>query len=189
MNQKLKIPSFFHDVLGENPLVHHILLILLFGVGLTLAVILKYPNSYLEIERWRAILAFTLVFDVLAGCISNFTESTNNYYSKSKSKRLIFISIHVHLLVIAFLLNTSIINAVMIWMYTIICSFIINEIESKNQVFIGGFFLSTGIGWILMLEMEKYMTIISIMFMMKVLFSFSVNHYAGYKEEVSIKSD
>lgn len=160
----------------------------MFGIGLTSAIIIKYPNSYRDIDFPRRLFAFILIFDIFAGCIANFTVSTNNYYAKSKRKRLIFIIVHVHLLVISFLINKSISKVLLVWMYTIICSLIINEIQSKNQVFFGGLLLCTGVGWIQMLEMETYMNIISTLFMVKVLFSFSVNHYRN-NNEISIKKE
>ncbi|AWY01592.1 hypothetical protein A8139_17690 [Marinomonas primoryensis] len=52
---------------------------------------------------------------VLAGCIANFSFGTNEFYSKRPKNRLIFISIHIHILVIAWLLSEPMGAALIVW--------------------------------------------------------------------------
>lgn len=176
----LAIPVFLHEVFGERQSAVKIIFILLFGVTLSSLLFCLYPDTYMDVSLWRIVLAFILVFDIFSGCIANFTQSTNDYYAKSTKRRLVFISIHFHLLIIAVLLHVPIFSILLIWLYTIFCAFIIQAIEGSNQIFVGGLLLSLGIAWIPMLEMEAFMTIVSLLFMVKVLFSFSVNHYKKY---------
>ncbi|MCM3490601.1 hypothetical protein M3689_14900 [Alkalihalophilus marmarensis] len=176
----IEIPAFFHEVFGERQSVLHIIVILLFGVTLSTVLFYLYPNMYMDLPLWRSILAFILVFDIFSGCIANFTQSTNDYYAKRKTKRIVFISIHVHILLVAVLLHIPIFSVLMVWMYTIMCAFTIQSIEGRNQVFVAGLLLSLGVAWMPMLEMEAFMLIVSMLFMVKVLFSFSVNHYRRY---------
>lgn len=175
--RELDIPTFFHEVFGERQSVPHIIVILLFGAVLSSVLFYLHPNMYMDVALWRNVLAFIFVFDIFSGCIANFTQSTNDYYAKSKLKRIVFISIHVHLLLIAVLLDSPIFLVLLVWMYTIICALVIQAIEGRNQVFVAGSLLSIGVAWIPMLEMDAFMLVVSMLFMVKVLFSFSVNHY------------
>lgn len=172
-----QIPVFLHEVFGEKQTLRTIMLILLFGSGLATALSLQFPSMYQEIPLWRCILAFILIFDIFSGCLANFTASTSNYYAARSGKRRIFISIHVHIVLVALLLGTGLWPAIAVWLYTVGGAAIVNAIRGRSQLFIGGLLLSLGIGWMPMLSIEPYMLIVSLLFMLKVLFSFSVDHY------------
>ncbi len=179
MNQR-QIPAFLHEVFGEKQSILTIVIILMFGGGLATALSLQFPVMYQGIPLWRGILAFILIFDIIAGCLANFTASTSNYYATRGGKRWIFISVHVHILLVALLLGTGLWPSFAVWLYTVTGAAIVNAIRGSNQLFIGGLLLSLGIGWLPMLaSVEPYMLIISLLFMVKVLFSFSVNHYGA----------
>ncbi|SFL73504.1 hypothetical protein SAMN04487943_103342 [Gracilibacillus orientalis] len=175
--KEVYIPAFFHEVFGEKQKVIHIVTIFLFGAILSSALFYMYSDWFEALAWWRLVLVFLLVFDVFSGCIANFTESTNQFYANSKIKRIVFISIHVHLLIIAALLQLSLVLVVFVWLYTIVCAFIIQAIQSHQQKFVAGLLLAAGVAWIPMLDMHPFMLIVSLLFMMKVLFSFSVDHY------------
>lgn len=173
-----QIPAFLHDIFGEKQSVLTIVIILLFGGGLATALSLQYPAMYQGIPLWRSILAFILVFDIFSGCLANFTASTSNYYATRGGKRWLFISVHVHILLVAALLGTNLWPAFAVWLYTVTGAAIVNVIRGSNQLFIGGLLLSLGIGWLPMqASLDPHMLIISLLFMVKVLFGFSVNHY------------
>lgn len=173
----IKIPNIFHEAFGESQSMIQLISILLFGIILTTILFIYYPSMYDELPLWRTILAFLLIFDIFAGCIANFTKSTSKYYARNKKRQVIFLSIHFHLILVAILLSISIWSVLLVWIYTILCSFIIISLKKDNQIFIGGLALCTGIAGISMLEMESFMMIVSMLFLIKVLYSFSVNHY------------
>ncbi|PWA06062.1 hypothetical protein DCC39_17695 [Pueribacillus theae] len=177
--RQLRIPSFLHDVFGKKQSVASILAILLFGGALTAALYYRFPELTGHLPAWRSTLAILLIFDVFAGCIANFTASTSNFYAARKTNRVIFIAIHVHIVLIALLLNTNIWHSLGIWAYTIIGAFIVNSLIGKHsQLFVAGLLLSIGLGCIPMLPgITPYMLIIGVLFLMKVLFSFAVDHY------------
>ncbi len=179
--KEVQIPTFFHEVFGQRQRIVDIIIILLFGVTLTTVLFILYPHMYRDIAMWRSVLAFILVFDILSGCIANFTASTSHYYAKSQAKRIVFISIHVHLLLVAVLLQLSFMHAVLVWLYTIMCALLIQAINGRHQVFVAGVLLSLGVAWIPMLVTEAFVLIVSLLFMIKVLYSFSVDHYRGYE--------
>ncbi|GAE05312.1 hypothetical protein JCM10914_1408 [Paenibacillus sp. JCM 10914] len=96
-----------------------------------------------------------------------------------------FIAIHVHIIIIALLLNADIGYAVGIWAYTIAGTFIVNALIGKpSQRFVGGLLLSIGIGCTFLLSnIQPYMLTVGTMFMLKVLFSFAVDHYGEAVEK------
>ena len=81
----IKIPSFLHEVFGEQQSIATILVILAFGGCLTLAVSLVFPDILHSLPLWRGILALLLIFDIFCGCIANFTRSTSNFYAARKT--------------------------------------------------------------------------------------------------------
>ncbi|KQN96317.1 hypothetical protein [Paenibacillus sp. Leaf72] len=175
----LKIPSFLHDVLGEKQSIIAILSILLFGGLLTAALYVSFPELTAGLPFWRSVLALLLVFDIFSGCLANFTASTSNFYAKRKINRAVFIAIHVHIVAVSLFLDTAVVYAVSVWLYTIVGAFIVNALIGKHtQLFVAGLLLSIGMGVMPMLpHLEPYMLIIFLLFMLKVLFSFAVDHY------------
>ncbi|MCD9024728.1 hypothetical protein [Cohnella silvisoli] len=177
--KQIRIPSFMHDVFGERQPFGSIVAILLFGGLLTPALYFIFPELTENLPLWRSALALLLIFDIFSGCIANFSASTSNFYAARSTNRLVFISIHFHIVLVALLLNTDIWYSIGVWAYTIAGAFIVNALIGKHsQLFVAGLLLSVGLGCTPMLtDMKPYMLIICSLFMLKVLFSFAVDHY------------
>jgi len=176
--KEFRIPSYLHEVLGERQSAASVIAVLGFAALMSAALLLRYPAVYDGLSAWRGVLAVVLIFDICAGCIANFTASTNRYYAVRPRLRLVFIAVHVHLVLVALLLGTSLSAAIGAWLYTILCAFVVNACANgSRQVLIGGLLLAAGLGWLPMVfEGEPHMLIVSLLFMLKVLYSFSVNH-------------
>ncbi|MGF7016050.1 hypothetical protein [Ornithinibacillus bavariensis] len=181
--RQFRIPSFLQDVFGEKQSVPSVLTILLFGGILTAALYYRFPEMVSDLPMWRSVLALLLIFDVFAGVIANFTASTSNFYAARKKNRIVFLAIHVHIVLIALLLHTNIVYSLGVWAYTIIGAFIVNALIGKRvQLFVAGLLVSVGFGVMPMLPgITPYMLIVGLLFLMKVLFSFSVDHYGKYR--------
>jgi hypothetical protein len=178
-NMTIRIPPFLHDVFGESQTIGELLAIVFFGVGLAALLFFAFPEMVQGRPFWRSIIAYLLVVDIFAGCVANFTRSTNNYYAARDKQRLVFIAIHVHILIAAWLLGTGLGNSVITWGYTIAGALVVNALKgSQVQKFVAGVLLALGIAIIVLgTEVPKYFLIISLLFMVKVLFSFAVDHY------------
>ncbi|WP_152395989.1 hypothetical protein [Paenibacillus guangzhouensis] len=176
---QIRIPSFLHDVFGEQQSIGSIVSILLFGGLLTTALYVIFPDLTDDLPLWRSALALLLIFDIFAGCVANFTASTSNFYASRRTNRIVFIAIHFHIVIVALLLNTNIWHAIGVWAYTIAGAFIVNALIGKaSQRFVAGILLSMGLGGIPLLpSMQPYMLTISLLFLLKVLYSFAVDHY------------
>lgn len=154
-----KMPAVLHEVFGEKQSIGTIAVILLFGCVLTAAAAIGYPELYGELPVWRNALALLLVFDIFCGCIANFTASTSRYYAQRKSKRIVFIAVHVHLPFVALLLDEDIRYAAAVWGYTIAGALIVNAgFGKQTHRFAAGLLLAAGIGWMsLVPDIPPYM--------------------------------
>lgn len=177
--KQIRIPAFLHDVFGEKQSIGSLAAILLFGGALTTALYLRFPELMDGLPVWRSTLALLLVFDIFAGCIANFTVSTSNFYAARPKNRIVFIAIHIHIILVALLMQQSLAHAIGVWAYTIAGAFVVNALMGhRSQLFVAGILLSVGLGWIPMLPgMHPFLLITCLFFMVKVLFSFAVHHY------------
>lgn len=181
----IRVPSFLRDVFGESQTIGELLTIMFFGVGLATFLFFAFPEMTQGLPFWRSAIAFLLVMDIFAGCLANFTRSTNNYYAARSRERLVFIAMHMHIIVVAWLLRADLWHAVIIWGYTTGSALVVNAFKgSQFQLFAGGALLAMGIAVaVLGVEVPKYFLVISLLFILKVLFSFAVDHYG--QEQVS----
>ncbi|UTV30826.1 hypothetical protein [Photobacterium atrarenae] len=171
------VPKALHEVFGEKQSVIEVVFTALFAVVGTSLIYFHFdfPGTA---HTWRTAFGLILIADVLAGCLANFTRGTNQYYAQRPKGRLLFIAIHVHLLVIAWLLSAPMLAACWIWLYTIACALLVNRLFGYSlQVFIAASLLCVGLLLILSLALPGWFLVISIFFMMKVMFSFAVDHY------------
>ena len=180
-----KVPEFLHDVFGEKQSILEVFASILFALIGTLLIYSLFDIESSHINSWRIILGFILIADVLAGCIANFTKGTNNYYATRAKNRLIFIAIHIHIILIALLLDAPLVSSILIWIYTIISASIVNTLKGKViQSFIAANLLCYGIFLVIYLSLPMWFLIVSLFFMMKVIFSFAVDHYNMKKIEI-----
>jgi len=173
-----KIPEFLHDVFGEKQSVLEVFLTILFSILGTLFIYTLFHSQDSPVETWRIILGFLLIIDILAGCIANFSKGTNDFYAKRAQNRLVFISIHIHIIIIAWSLDTSMESSLLIWIYTISSASIVNMLKGKvTQGFIASNLMCYGIFLLIYLSLPTWFFMVSLFFMIKVLFSFAVDHF------------
>jgi hypothetical protein len=175
----IRIPSFLREVFGESQTLGELLVIMLFGVGLATFLFFGFPEMTRGLSLWRSVIAYLLIVDIFAGSIANFTRSTNNHYAAHAKERLVFIAIHMHILIVAWLLGIDLWYALAVWGYTIASAFVVNAFkDSRFQIFAGGALWCIGVAIVVLtIEVPKYFLVISLLFMVKVLFSFAVDHY------------
>ncbi|MCE9647195.1 MAG: hypothetical protein K8S20_14455 [Chloroflexi bacterium] len=175
----LRMPSYLHDVFGESQSIGELVAIVLFGTGFATFLFVSFPEMTQGMPLWRSVIAYLLVMDVAAGSIANFTRSTSNYYAARDKQRLVFIAIHVHIPLLAWLLGIGLWNAVLVWGYTIAGAFIVNACKDNPfQKFVAGGMLTFGMAVIVLgTDTPKYFLVISLLFMVKVLYAFAVDHY------------
>jgi hypothetical protein len=175
----IRIPPFLHDILGESQTIGELLAIAVLSLGITTTLFVAFSEMTWGLPIWRSTLAYLLVLDIVAGCVANFTRSTSNHYASRSKERWIFIAIHLHLLLVAGLLKTGFLHAAIVWGYTIARALTVNALKGNRfQLFTAGSLLVAGIAIaVLGVPVPNYFLVISLLFMMKVLFSFAVDHY------------
>jgi hypothetical protein len=169
------MPEFLHEVFGEKQSAVELICVIIFAV---IGSIIIYSLTDFELPLWQVVVGFILIADVLAGCIANFSFGTNAFYASRAKNRFIFITIHVHILLISWLLNEPIVVAGLVWLYTIASAFFVNALKGKIiQRFVAANLMCYGILLLINLSLPTWFLIICIFFMIKVLFSFAVDHY------------
>ncbi len=173
----MRAPAWLHDVVGEDPSAGQLAATLAFALPTaTVALVLASP----PVASWRVVLAWLLLADIAAGCVANFTRSTNDFYAARPRQRLVFIAVHLHLPVFGWLVGASESAGPLaaVWGLTIVSAFIVNALAGRDaQVFVGGLLLSIGLVATTALTMPTLVRLASALFLTKVAFSFAVDHF------------
>ncbi|WP_434340743.1 hypothetical protein [Motilimonas cestriensis] len=173
------VPKSLHEVFGERQTWLEVTGVVLFALlGSSLIYGLLY-TPIAELSLWRSVIAWLLIADILAGCIANFSRGTSQFYGARASGRWLFISIHFHLIAVAWLLGEPILAMGYIWAYTIAAAIIVNLLQQyRYQLFIAANLIAYGLILIVVLALPSWLMLVSILFMLKVVFSFGVDHFA-----------
>ena len=177
--KSVHVHRHLQDVFGEAQRPAQLVAILVFGIAVPAILATASPDLIGSVSLWRAVLALLLVLDIAAGCVANFTRGTSDFYARRPRNRRVFIAIHVHVVAVAMLLDTDLAASIAVWGYTIAAAVLVNLLAGKSsQTFAGGLLLAIGLTWIsLWPGLSPFMSAVCALFMLKVLFSFAVDHY------------
>ncbi len=176
----LAIPSPLHDVLGERQSRLAIALI----AGAAAVAVLTVAPALAEVELWRGILAALLIADIAAGAVANLTSGTNDYYSARPRHRWVFIAVHIHLPLVALLLDLPLVPALLAWGATIVAAVIVNTLHGhlEQRVVAGTLLAAIVCALPLLPEQRPALLIVSALFAAKVAYSFAVDHRAEARD-------
>lgn len=93
MNKKIKVPSLLHELHGENPTVLD--LILTYSIALLVTSLIYLLSFNTDLTALKIIILLILSLDLAGGVVSNFSNSTTEYYKKNKNLRYVFIALHI----------------------------------------------------------------------------------------------
>ncbi|KAF7769752.1 hypothetical protein PCIT_a2648 [Pseudoalteromonas citrea] len=187
----MKIPSQLREVLGTHQsgtALSSIGLMTIFGCYV-LYVLFVQQHTLPDIDWWQWAIGDLLIIDVVAGCVANFTKGTNDYYKARPQSRWVFIAIHFHIVVIAWSYNIALNESLIIWGYTIVSAAVLNTFyghKSQAMIAMGCIFL--GVMVIASLPSPVWFQCIAGLFLIKVCFAFSVDHYPNESAEQESKS-
>lgn len=172
----IAIPAPLHDVFGDRQSPASLALIVL---AMPLAVIAVWPAlSLLSVELWRAALAAVLVADIAAGAVANVTRGTNDHYAASARRRTVFLAVHVHLPVVALLLDLPLLPALVAWALTIIAATLVvllGQSTLQRPVAVVGVIAVLSVT-ALFSETSTVLLLVTGLFAIKVVLSFAVDH-------------
>lgn len=177
MRSTIPIPSALREVLGRSQRPPQMVAMVVLAV-VCLAV-LAHAGSALwwPLAWWQRLIAGLLVLDIVAGCLSNFTVGTNDFYAASLRRRVVFLAIHVHLLVLHWALEQPLAPAVVVWVYAIVGAAVVAAIRTReNQLFTGAALLVGAITWTVLLQVPAPLLAVHLLFVMKLVLSFAVDH-------------
>lgn len=179
------IPKLFHEVFGKKSTLAELFLVLVFAVGMSIALLLFTSEEWTHLNIWRILGIVILLVDINGGVIANFTWSTNRHYRANRTARLLFIGIHVQPILLALLLGDYYFTCLYVWGYTTLAALIVNAlVHHPAQRTVGAVAASAGVGGLILLVdyLPKLLLITLIFFLLKVIFSFAVDHYAPREE-------
>jgi hypothetical protein len=176
----LKIPKFFHELLGEYQSIESILIISAFIVFSSLTIGILGYNDYKDLSLLKQIITWLLFIDISGGVVANLTKGTDLYYEKHPQKRWIFILIHIQPLILAWSMEFSIYIVLIICIYTLISAALLNYLRNnENQKIIAGSLTAFGflLSTYLSQDIPLFASVLFIFYTFKVLYSFSVFHH------------
>lgn len=174
------IPAAFKEVLGSRQSVGALLCIALVTVLAATLWGVTIGQEVASNSLWRQVLAWLLMLDIAAGAIANFTPGTNAFYAERPAWRWGFIAIHVHLPLVGWLLGVPLAPLLGVWAYTIGAAVLVNLTFGRRwQPVLAGTLLCVGVLGISQLSLPAWLMSLTLLFMIKVLYAFAVNHYPG----------
>ncbi|WP_058306148.1 hypothetical protein [Gracilibacillus massiliensis] len=182
----LKIPKFFHEILGEFQTKSSLVVIAVFVlISGFFTGILGYAE-WKELSLIKQIVTWFLFLDISGGVIANLTKGTDIFYNRHSSNRWIFIAIHVQPIILSWSMEISFHYGIIICVYTLISAAILNLTrELSIHILLAGSF--TGIGLLIVAYYSQaipfFATTLFIFYIFKVLFSFSVFHHRGEQND------
>ncbi|MGL5819037.1 MAG: hypothetical protein ACRCYR_15845 [Phycicoccus sp.] len=171
------VPQPLHDVLGERASTGGVAVAVVAGLS-AVVVLATRPEIAGVGWPWRFI-ASILVADIAAGCVANFTRSTNDFYAIRPRNRWVFLTVHVHVLVLAAVLGQPLGPAAAVWYFTVVGGSVVNLLAGRPcQVLVAGTVLAVGCMWIPLLPgVPAGLTAVYLLFLVKVGFAFAADHY------------
>jgi len=144
--KEITINNAFKEWLGEKPTWGDLLVT--FGTA-AIATVMLVLGNYTELaglSLWQSILFIVVAFDIIGGCVANFTESTDWYYSRNAAKRWVFLAEHiVHITLLYLASGGYLLFWSSVFIYTIGSGAIVQTIQSRRlQQLIAGSLVTIG---------------------------------------------
>lgn len=166
------IAPSLRELFGERQTARDLITI---AAVMPLAVAAVWP-SLLDVPLWRAALAAILVADIAAGAVANLTAGTNAHYAASGRRRALFIAVHVHLPLVALLLDLPLWPAVAAWAMTIIAAVIVERSKTSQRVTAGALLVAILAITALVPGASAQLLFVAALFAFKVAYAFAVDH-------------
>ncbi len=168
-------PAALREVLGETFEPREVMAML--GFGALLPTVVLASTDLTAPAGWRVALAAALIGDIAAGCLSNFTASTNGFYAARPRLRWVFIAAHGHLVAVAWAVGWPMTPAVLLWAWTIASASLVNVLAGRaSQRFVAGGLFAVSLLAPLVWTIPAPMQVVAALFTLKVAYAFAVRH-------------
>lgn len=176
----VRIPKFFHEILGEYQRKSALLVIALFVlISGTTAGTLGF-NDWNHLSFIKQLVMWLLFVDIAGGVVANITKGTDMFYHRHPEKRWIFIAIHIQPVILAWSMEFPLIYGVLLSIYTLLFAALLNVWRDAElqPLFAAGF---TGVGLLFTAYFGQTIPFLAAVvlsfYVFKVLYSFSVFHH------------
>ncbi|HBW14333.1 MAG TPA: hypothetical protein DEF30_11000 [Proteiniclasticum sp.] len=179
MKTSIRIPKFLHELFGIQQQRTEFIIIVVFAATATLLTFLSTSSYWLQLKWYQTLVLWLLFFDISGGVVANLSTGTNEYYNYRPKSRWIFIAVHIQPLILAAVLQSHFFIAFIIWSYTIASASLINILREKvyHRLLAGALCAMAIIIFILSdIALPLPLTLIYLLYMLKVVYCFSVNH-------------
>lgn len=176
-----RVPKLFQEFLDLRTTIAELLLILLPAMLMTALLVWTGAPIFREMGLWRALVMVALIFDIMAGVVANLTGATNDHYADQSMRRIFFIVIHVQPLVFSWLVGGFFAECLFAWLFTVVTALLVNGLKRHPlQRPFAGAGLVVGLTILLLIagNLPSFMVVTLVMFMIKVIYSFAVDHTA-----------
>lgn len=168
-------PAPLRELLGET--FEPLEVMAMLGFGVVLSTVVLAATDLTALPGWRCALAAVLIGDIAAGCLSNFTTSTNGFYAARPRLRWVFIAAHGHLFAVAWALGWPMAPAVVVWAWTISSASLVNVLAGRaSQRFVAGGLFAVSLVAPLLWTIPAPMQVVAGLFTLKVAYAFAVRH-------------
>jgi hypothetical protein len=181
LSSNLRVPKLFQEFFGLRTTLAEILLILLPALLMTALLVWAGAPFFSEMYLWRFLIMAVLIFDILAGVVANLTSATNDHYADQSMKRILFIVMHIQPLVFSWLIGGFFAECLFVWLFTVVTALLVNGLKRHPlQRPLAGAGLVVGLTILLLIagKLPSFLVVALVMFMIKVLYSFAVDHTA-----------
>ena len=168
-----------HELFGTHQQPTEFILIILFTLTATLATAWTTASYWLGLNWYQILVLWLLFLDISGGVAANLSTGTNDYYNAHPRTRWLFIALHIQPLILAAVLKSPLIIAAAVWSYTILSTSMVNLLREKvyHRLLAGILCASALIIYILSgISLPLPITLIYLLYMMKLIYSFAVDH-------------
>lgn len=173
--REINIPKALHELHGKKARLSS--LVQVYFTALVVGGIALWQTIPLGLPVWKMFLVFVVFLDVGGGVTANLTSSTNQYYQKKASLRLIFLIMHViHPLVLMLVFPQNAWFLLFVMVFTLGSAFGVNLIKSRElQQTSAAVLVATGVCFSLLFPVSfTFFYAFAPLFMVKLVLGFAV---------------
>jgi hypothetical protein len=172
------MPRHLHELFGRTQHPAELAAVLGLSVAVGAGLLVVERHAVAGLPWWRTAIVAALVLDIVAGCLANFTQGTNDYYAISPRRRWLFIAVHLHVLVIALVLGGLFLIALAVWAWSVVGTSVVTLLQGhRAQVLVAGSLLTVGLLTVALVPALSRLELVAYqLYMLKLLIAFGVDH-------------
>jgi len=176
---KIRIPTFLHDLFGEETTLRSLILIMIAGLMSVLILPIVGQDALARVPIHLRLWVYVITFDVFAGTVANFTVGTKSYYQKHPKRKKWFVPIHIYPIVLVLLVSLPLIIGLYVYALILASSILVQIIKHPIHQWIIApmlVFLNVIIAIFFFQEVPLYLHVIHTGIALKLILAFSITY-------------